>query len=112
MEVMKFKKAIAHIRTSIGEMPVQQIEMFCHIAEQENQIAQVDLIRLMGLPQGTISRNVSRLSNKLVQNVKGETVNIGYGLVDSELDGTGKRENLFLTSKGKKLYSTLQTILK
>jgi len=104
------KKALRYVRQEVGDLPVQQLEMFLQIAEEEG-ISQVDLVDRIGMLQGTVSRNVQRLSHKLVENTKGEFKNIGYGLIESRLTGEGRRESLHLTPKGRAVYNDLTKIL-
>jgi len=105
-------RALKFTRVAVGDIPVQQLEMFLLIAEQEGQIAQVDLASICDMPQGTVSRNVARLSNRTTVDTDGQVRPIGHGLIDSRPDGTGRRESLWLTPKGRKLYNDFANILK
>ena len=110
MEIHRIEKALRYIRTEVGDLPIQQLEMFLAIAKEEG-IAQVDLVSRCEMPPGTVSRNVKRLAHKMVESISGEFRNIGYGLVESRLTGEGRRESLHLTLRGKAIFKDFAKIL-
>ena len=110
MGIHRTEKALRYIRTEVGDLPIQQLEMFLAIACEEG-ISQVDLVSRCDMLPGTVSRNVKRLSHKMVESVKGEFRNIGYGLIESRLTGEGRRESLHLTPRGREIFKDFIKIL-
>jgi DNA-binding MarR family transcriptional regulator len=114
MELVKFKGGIELIRNEIfAELPAQQILMLLIVAEREG-IDQQDFQKLLGVPAGTVSRNLARLSSKVVTGLNGKQGDIGYGLLDVRPHPTDIKSNqVFLSEKGlsfmQKLINHLQS---
>ena len=101
MEFKKFRAGIELIDAEIfAELPAQQMMMLFIVAENEG-VDQQDLQKLLGVPAGTVSRNLARLSSKVVTGLNGKQGDIGYGLLDVRPHPTDPKSNqVFLSQKG------------
>jgi DNA-binding MarR family transcriptional regulator len=96
-----------------AELRLQQLDLLLLVAERHgNGISHTEISKVMGMPQGTVSRNVQKLSLKKVRRSDGEIEPYGYGLVENRIDPFESRQYLvFLTEKGKNLIARLEKIL-
>jgi len=84
-------------------MTIRQLEILMRIADADEAVSQVDLVKSTGMSVATISKNVITMGNMWVKDEKGETIDIGMGLVEQKaelLDARKKR--ITLTEKGRK----------
>jgi len=90
-----------------NELPLQQLRMFLMVMEDEG-IGQQDFQQLLGVPAGTVSRNLAKLGSKVVEDRDGQMKDVGYGLVNVYPDPTDPKKNtVHLTEKGKQLSKLL-----
>lgn len=83
-----------------NELPLQQWRMFLHVMMQDG-ISQLDFQGLLGVPAGTVSRNLAKLGSKFVEDRNGKLEDVGYGLIEVLPDSTDpKRNTIYLTPKG------------
>lgn len=84
-----------------------QLQLFLAICNNEG-ITSLDLADYMGMPQGSLSRNLKKLS--LYKDSKGDLR--GFDLITSRPDYENRRTlALYLTDKGRKLRAELKQIL-
>jgi len=112
MDIKQFFKGIKFISDVIHkDIAMPQLTIFLLVAENEG-ITQPELGEIMKIPQGTVSRNILKLSSKLVQNAKGEWRQAGYDLVVTRPDIDESRRNVvYLTRKGKDVIKALKKAL-
>ena len=112
MDIKQFFKGIKCISGVIHkDIAMPQLTILLLVAENEG-ITQTELAEIMGIPQGTVSRNVLKLSEKFVQNAKGDWRQAGYDLVETrpDIDET-RRLAVYLTRKGKDVIKALKKAL-
>jgi arginine repressor len=82
-----------------NELPLQQLRMFLMVVEEEG----------IGVPAGTVSRNLAKLGSKVVEDRDGQMKDVGYGLLNVYPDPTDPKKNtVHLTEKGKQLSKLLK----
>jgi DNA-binding MarR family transcriptional regulator len=74
-------------------------------------ITQTEIEEILQIPNGTASRNTSKLAQHVVDR-KGGPKNIGLGLIFKAPDPDSSRRNaLFLTEKGKEVAKGIAAVL-
>ena len=113
MEIRQFMKGINFIREVIHkDIAFPQLTIFLIVAENEG-ITQGELADRLKLPKGTVSRNVIKLGDLLVQDSKGVWKQKGYDLVKQIPDSHDPRASAcHLTNHGKSVYSALKKAIK
>jgi DNA-binding MarR family transcriptional regulator len=108
----KFVRGIDLFRTEIfQELPLQQLKMVLCVADNEG-MNQQDFQEILGVPQGTVSRNLSKLGLKVVEMDNGEMKDVGYGLLEVYPDPKEPKRNcVYLTKKGRAFVNQLKSIL-
>ena len=117
MEIKKLRAAVSLIRQDIfGDIAMGQFEMFLFIADHEG-VTQPELIEVLGMSQGAISRNCAKLSSKIVRMKSGDSSSgfyeedRGYDLIEQRQDEIdSRRKALFLTELGKLVVEKLREI--
>jgi DNA-binding MarR family transcriptional regulator len=85
------------------EIPAQQLSIFYLVAENEG-ITHGEIAKELRMPQATVSRNVAKLSSKMVEGRDRELVDVGYGLVENRDDIVDPRRNaVYTTPKGQEV---------
>jgi DNA-binding MarR family transcriptional regulator len=109
MDIRQFTKGIKCISSVVHkDIAMPQLTILLLVA-QEQGISQPDLAMIMGIPQATVSRNVLKLSEKFVQNAKGDWRQTGYDLVETRPDPyETRRHAVYLTKKGKQVINALK----
>ena len=113
MKIRQFRTVVEFIRKEVNpEFPIQQLSVLLLVAEEEG-ITQTEISQILSMPQATVSRNVAKLGNKVVQR-DGKSKMIGYGLVENRQDVVHdpRRLAVYLTDKGKKFIKDLSILLK
>jgi hypothetical protein len=102
MEFTRFLQAVELVGNEIyTELPLQQLRMLLIVADREGT-DQIDFQKLLGVPAGTVSRNLARIGCKFVEDKQGKQINIGYGMVDVRPHPRDPKSNqVFLSKKGK-----------
>ena len=117
MEIKKLRAAVSLIRQDIfGDIAMGQFEMFLFIADHEG-VTQPELIEVLGMSQGAVSRNCAKLSSKLVRVKSNDSSSgydeedRGYDLIEQRQDEIdSRRKALFLTKLGKSVVEKLREI--
>ncbi len=82
------------------ELPSQLLLIFAYVAERK-EIPMADLMKVTGLAQSSISRNVSKLA-------QGEPKSPGYGLIEAYEDPYYRRRKLVkITPRGEEFAKAL-----
>ncbi len=93
------------------DMPIQHVALLLAVAENPG-ITMTELMRILGMPQGTLSRNV-RILSRYVERKKGTAVLRGYDLLRTEPDRYGRRGlAVYLTEDGAELVRELAMTLR
>ena len=109
--LVKFKKAQHVLEKIFAELPLQHVMLLLAIAEQDG-ITQPKIAEKLGWPQGTVSRNVKKLSVYLVESDNGNKTKAGYELVAQRPDVDDRKANaVYLTAKGKKVLKEISDII-
>jgi len=109
--VINFQKGIEYFRKEIfAELPLQQLYMIL-LTAQNDGLAQQDFQQLLGVPGGTVSRNLAKLGTKIVEDPNGGVKDVGYGLIELRSDDDPKKNTVHLTKKGKRFMEQLDIIL-
>jgi len=88
------------------ELPLQQLAIIQLVAQNPG-ITQPEIQRALNMPQGTCSRNCSRLSVHVVKR-KGDWTDVGYGLLSlKETHDSSGAIACFLSDKGEKFWQAL-----
>jgi DNA-binding MarR family transcriptional regulator len=113
MDINHFRNVINFIRKEIYmDFPLPQLEVFLLVIENDG-ISQSDISKRLDMPQGTVSRNVAKLSSKVIKKDDGSYEKVGYGLLENRPDQIESRSyNVFLTDKGKQFVKDLKFVLK
>lgn len=98
-----------------AEFPIQQLKLLAKVAEHaKTGVTMPELMALTKMPQGSLSRNIKKLSTYLEPdednpNIKKEG---GYGLVRTVPDMVNRRSfRVFITKKGEKLVEKLAEVV-
>jgi len=112
MEIKQFYSAIKLIQDEIfRELPMQHLAILLLVALNKG-ITQPEIQRTLNMPQGTCSRNCSRLSVHVVKR-KGDWTDVGYGLLSlKETHDSSGAIACYLSDKGKKFVKKLEDVLK
>lgn len=92
------------------EMPIQQVILFLLVAQNEG-ITQLEITKLSGQTQASVSRNLSKLGKHLKDDPESATGKsyFGHGLIISEPDAANRKTlALFLSPKGIALTRDIQ----
>lgn len=100
-------RSVEYIRREIHpDMAMNQLRIFLYVADNEG-ITMPDLSERLGMPQGSLSRNIKKLSRF---NEKGKMQ--GYDLVYREPDLDERRRfAVYLTKRGKEVWDALAAIV-
>ena len=109
MNIKQFYKGLRCISGVVHkDIAMPQLTILLLVAENEG-ISSPEISEWLDMPQGTVSRNVIKLSHKLVQNAKGEWRQVGYDLVETRPDiHETRRHSVYLTKKGKQVIKALK----
>ena len=89
-----------------------QLRIFLMVCRNQG-ITQTELSKNLNMPQATVSRNVIKLGNLMVQDSKGHWKQKGYGLVEARPDIDESRRNaVYLTKKGAKVADKIAQAIK
>ena len=112
MSFQAFKAAIELFRNEIfRELPLQQLYMIL-LAIENDGISLKDFRKLVGLPSGTVTKNIKKLGLEMRQDLEGKWKDAGYGLVEVYRPSTGpKIKKLYLTERGKQFAEKLLGVL-
>jgi DNA-binding MarR family transcriptional regulator len=106
----KVEKLVKLFRMMDSEMPMQTALAFLFVANNDGKKKETtmsDIARHVGLQQGSITRNVSNLSDWTYKKTKGmNLVKMTYDPMDS------RRKLVTLTSKGKTFVNQLEDVIK
>ena len=113
MDINHFRNVINFIRREIYlDFPLPQLEVLLLVIENEG-ISQTDISKKLNMSQASVSRNVAKLSSKVIKNEDGSYRKVGYGLLENRPDAIESRSyNVFLTDKGKQFVKDLKFVLK
>lgn len=113
MEIKQFMKGIHFIRNAIHkDIAFPQLTIFLIVAENKG-ITQGELAQKLKIPKGTVSRNVIKLGDHIIQNAQGNWVQKGYDLVEQIPDKYDSRANAcYLTKRGRQVYNDLKEAIK
>jgi DNA-binding MarR family transcriptional regulator len=90
-----------------AEIPAQQLSILYYVAENESA-TQGEIAKALHMPQGTVSRNVAKLANKMEENRQKQSVDTGYGLLVNRNDTIDPRRLcVFLTPKGQEVLKAI-----
>ena len=93
------------------EMPLQHIALLLAVSEQPG-ITMPELMRVLDMPQGTVSRNVKTLSS-YVDRTNVVALRKGYDLLRTQPDAANRRVlAVYLTSQGEVLIRDLARTLR
>lgn len=114
----KLEKAIEILRKQVyEELPLRHILLFLKVANREESsttgINMVDLLELTGMPQGSLSRNISELCLYLKDDPKnpGSKVKAGHDLLEKRPDMYNQKSlSISLSSKGKTLLKEIEAV--
>jgi len=110
--LLSLVEVIKHVRNKINKnMAIPQLGILL-LAAARPGITQPEIQKALNMPQGTCSRNCSKLSVH-IEKKKGHWTDMGYGLVELKdtTDGSGSLA-VFLSKEGKELINELLSILK
>jgi len=110
--IRRLEAAVQYLRTEVyEEIPSQQIVLLLAVAMEEG-ITQYQLGINLGMPPGTVSRNVKMLGQWGARDAKGSLSMKGFNLLDTRPDVEERRRMaVFLTPKGRALIMKLTEIL-
>lgn len=101
------------IREEINaEVPPQQMLLFYYDALNEG-VGQVEIANALRMPEGTVSRNVAKLSERMRRTPDGGVERVGYGLIMTRQDDIddSRKKCCYLTVRGKVLLKKLVNII-
>lgn len=106
-EISQLWAALGVLRHHVHkELPLQHITLLLAVSEHPG-ITMPELMKLLDMPQGSLSRNVKALS-RYIEREKGVAVSRGYDLLRTERDPRQRRVlTVYLTSRGEALIRTL-----
>ena len=113
MKFSQFRHLHELIRKSIHpDVAMPQLSILYLVYEQ-GTVAQGEISKILSMPQGTVSRNVKKLSSYLVKNSKGDFVEGGYGLVRVTYDNPydSRVAMVRLSDKGRRVMGKIQEVL-
>jgi DNA-binding MarR family transcriptional regulator len=112
MGLQAFKAGIELFRNEIfRELPLQQLYMIL-LAIENQGISLKDFRKLVGLPSGSVSRNIRKLGLTMQQDLDGKWKDTGYELVEVYRPSTGpKLKRVYLTERGKQFAEKLHQVL-
>lgn len=88
------------------EIPAQQLAIYL-LVMGEPGLSQSEIAQRLQMPQGSVSRNIAKLSQKIQMRGRRQ-VDTGYGLVVNEPDPTETRRHLvFPTDHGRNVFAEL-----
>jgi DNA-binding MarR family transcriptional regulator len=94
-------------RTVHSEIPAQQMSILYLVNENEG-ITHGEIAQRLTMPQATVSRNVSKLSTKLVEGRDRNLIDVGYGLLKNRDDIVDPRRNaVYVTDKGREVLTKI-----
>lgn len=104
----RLRKLADYIRRNINsEFALPQLVIFLEVAANPG-VTMFQLQERLGMPQGSISRNVKALG-KYVKRRKGQREVLGYGLLRTEPDLEERsRLAVFLTQEGQRVVAELE----
>jgi DNA-binding MarR family transcriptional regulator len=107
-----FQAGINYLRKEVfTELPAQHITIFLAVVEADG-ITQFDLSQNLKMPQGSLSRNLKRLSSYYEMDSTGKNVLQGLGLLENRSDlYDRKRLAIWLTPKGRKVMEGLASVM-
>lgn len=110
-EISRLLAAMELLRKRVNkEMPSQHIALLLTVAQSPG-ITMPELVQALGMPQGTVSRNVKVLSN-YVEHEKGVTRRKGRNLLRTQPDHENRQVlAVFLTGRGEALVEELARTL-
>jgi DNA-binding MarR family transcriptional regulator len=110
--VTKLMAVVRLVRDQIfTELPLQQLYMLLLVIENPG-INQQDFMDLLGVPAGTVSRNLSKLGSRIAEDRNGKPVETGYNLIQIYPDPADPKKNtVHLTKKGKEFADQLMKLL-
>ena len=110
----KLLKAVKYFREVLNnaQPPLQHLEMFLTVAEEDG-LTQIQLQDRLDSLQGTTSRNVAKLSVRLVAdpNNPGRKVLSGPDLLETRPAREAKQTGVYLSKHGKEVLAEIQKIL-
>lgn len=106
-EISQLSAALGVLRQHVHkELPLQHITLLLAVSEYPG-ITMPELMRLLEMPQGSLSRNVKVMSSYVARE-NGVAVLRGYNLLRTERDPGQRRVlSVYLTSRGEALIKTL-----
>ena len=112
MSLQAFKAGIELFKDQVfRELRVQELYMILLAIENEG-ISLKEFRKLMGLPPGSVSRNIRKLGLTMQQELDGQWRDTGYELVEVYRPSTGpKLKRVYLTERGKQFAKRLQEVL-
>lgn len=110
----KLLRAVKYFREVLNssQPALQHLEMFLAVAEEDG-ITQIQLQARLDSIQGTVSRNVKKLSTYLMADPEkpGRKVLAGPDLLESRPAKEVKQNGVYLSKNGKKVLAEIQKIL-
>lgn len=108
----RFQRGVELFRDEVfTELPLQQLYMVLITARYEG-LSQQDFMSHLNVPAGTVSRNLSKLGSKFVEDRSGNLVDVGYGLLETRSDPDDSKKNtVHLTKRGKRFIQKLKECL-
>ena len=112
----KVEKAIEILRAKVyEELPLRQILLFLKVANLEEKsptgVNTIDLLNLTGMPQGSLSRNISELCVYLKDDPKrpGHKIKAGHDLLEKRPDMYNQKSlSITLSKKGKEILKEIE----
>jgi len=107
MKAHQFLRVQEMIRKELGgDYAPQQLSILVLVSLREG-ITHTEIANVLNMPQGTVSRNVSKLALRRSRN--GGNL-VGYGLVENREDLVydPRRKAVYLTEKGKELMDKIE----
>ena len=94
-----------------AELPIQQLGIIVKVALNPG-ITHSELAEELVMPQGTVSRNVKRLSTSIGEDDDGNVVKIGLDILQNKPDDRidSRRAAVWLTKRGKAFVRKLQEL--
>jgi DNA-binding MarR family transcriptional regulator len=90
-----------------NDLTVAQVRIFLEVASEDGILMQ-GLIKKTGKPQGSISRNVRKMSVRISKDNDGNFIDTGIGILETRHDQYAVRNfSVHLTAKGKKFLDVL-----
>jgi len=110
-EISSLLKILELVRSKIHrELPLQQLVLFLTVVENPG-ITMPDLVELLGMPQGTVSRNVKALSHYVVWQ-DGMPVPFGRNLLRTQADEDNRHAlAVYPTGRGEALAREIAKLL-